>query len=243
MTINSFVKTTSSPSHASAFVGRQHELTLAMNCYEAAKHGCAHVLLLAGEPGIGKTRLLDEIAVRTAHGGAIVLRGGASEVEGMPPYLPFLEALGRYIRDAPLDRLREQVAAASPVLTSILPELVVRLGELTVPHPLPPEQARFRLYEAVGTFLQSIGLPHVLILLFDDLHWADTASLDLVCHLARRQSRAHVLLVGAYRDSELDRNAALTRTIAELSQRRMLTVVAIESLSFQEIEALVFHAL
>jgi len=214
-----------------------------MSHYEAAKGGHAHVVLLAGEPGIGKTRLLDEIALRTAQQGAIVLRGGASEAEGMPPYLPFLEALSSYIQDAPLDRLREQVAAASPVLTSILPELTVRLGDLAVPHSLPPEQARFRLYEAVGTFLQSIGLSHVLILLFDDLHWADTASLDLVCHLARRQSRAHLLVVGAYRDSELDGNAALTRTIAELSRRRMLTTVTVEPLSFQEIEALAFHAL
>src|SRR5713226_9432788 len=226
-----------------AIVGRQRELTLVMNRYEAAKHEHAHVLLLAGEPGIGKTRLLDEIALRIAHEGAVVLRGGTSEAEGMPQYLPFLEALGTYIQDAPLDRLREQVAVASPVLISILPELVVRLGELAVPHPLPPEQARFRLYEAVGTFLQSIGLPHVLILLFDDLHWADTASLDLLCHLARRQSHAHLLVVGAYRDSELDRNAAFIRTIAELSQRRMLTTVAIEPLSFQESEALALHLL
>src|SRR3989440_2094001 len=231
------------PSPPAPIIGRQRELSLVMNRYEAAKSGHAHVLLLAGEPGIGKTCLLDDIALRTARDGAVVLRGGASEAEGMPPYLPFLEALGRYVQDASLDQLHEQVAAASPVLASILPELVVRLGDLAVPRPLPPEQARFRLYEAVGTFLQSIGLPHVLVLLFDDLHWADTASLDLVCHLARRQSHAHVLLVGAYRDSELDRNAALTRTIAELSRRRMLTTVPIEPLSFQEIEALAFHAL
>src|SRR6266487_4230056 len=232
-----------SPPRASPFVGRHKELTRVMNCYAVARQGQAHVVLVAGEPGIGKTRLLDEIAARAAHDGAIALRGGASEAEGMPPYLPFLEALGRYIQDAPLDRLREQVAAALPVLTSILPELAVRLGELAALHPLPPEQARFRLYEAVGTFLQSIGLLQVLVLLFDDLHWADTASLDLVCHLARRQSRAHVLLVGAYRDSELDRNAALTRTIAELSRRRMLTTVAIEPLSCHEIESLAFHTL
>src|SRR6266566_5359175 len=119
----------SPPSPTAAIVGRQQELTLAMQHYEAARHGQAHALLLAGEPGIGKTRLLEEVALRTAHAGAIVLRGDASEAEGMPPYLPFLEALGRYIQDASPDQLREQVAADSPVLISILPELAVRLGD------------------------------------------------------------------------------------------------------------------
>jgi tetratricopeptide (TPR) repeat protein len=196
------------------------------------------VVLVAGAPGIGKTRLLNEIATRAAHDGAIVLCGGASEAEGMPPFLPFLEALGRYIQVTSVDQLREQVAVASPLLASILPELLTRLGDLPIPHPLPPEQARFRLYEAMGTFLQTISLSSVLVFIFDDLHWADTASLDLLCHVARRQSQAHVLIVGAYRDSELERNAALRRTIAELSRQRMLTEVTVKPLSSREIEAL-----
>ncbi|MFL5666811.1 MAG: AAA family ATPase [Ktedonobacteraceae bacterium] len=237
------VTAASSPLRAAPFVGRDEQLTCVMNCYAAARQGQAHVVLLAGEPGIGKTRLLDEIAVRAAHDGAIVLRGGASEAEGMPPYLPFLEALGPYIQEVCLDQLREQVTAASPLLASIFPELHTRLGDLPSPHPLPVEQARFRLYEAVGTFLQGIGRSQALVLLFDDLHWADAASFDLLCHIARRQSHAHLLIVGAYRASELDHNAALTRTITELSQRRMLVTVAIEPLSYQEIEALAFHSL
>src|SRR3989440_8563719 len=143
-----------------AIVGRQRELTLIMNQYEAAKHGQAHMVLLAGDPGIGKTRLLDEIARRTAQDGATILRGGASEVEGMPPYLPFVEALGRYIQATSLDLLRTQVAAAPQVLATLLPELITRLGELPASHPLPPEQARFRLYEAIGVFLKAIGAPH-----------------------------------------------------------------------------------
>src|SRR5690348_1284272 len=142
------VSTALSPPRASPLVGRQEELTRVMNCYAAARQGQAHVVLVAGEPGIGKTRLLDEIAARAAHDGAIVLRGGASEAEGMPPYLPFLEALGRYIQETSVDQLREQVTAASPLLASILPELLTRLGDLPVPHPFPPEQAPFRLYEA-----------------------------------------------------------------------------------------------
>src|SRR5215469_634822 len=83
------VTAASSPPRASYFVGRHEELARVTNCYAEARQGQAHVVLVAGEPGIGKTRLLDEIAVRAAHHGAIVLRGGASEAEGMPPYLPF----------------------------------------------------------------------------------------------------------------------------------------------------------
>src|SRR6266487_5811249 len=190
-------------SPSAAIVGRQRELTLVMNRYEAARHGQAHVVLLAGDPGIGKTRLLDEIARQAAQDGGTILRGGASEAEGMPPYLPFVEALGRYIQVTPLDQLRTHVAAAPQVLATLLPELITRLGELPASAPLPPEQARFRLYEAIGMFFQALGAPHALVLTLDDLQWADTASLDLLCHVARHQPNAHLLVVGAYRESEV----------------------------------------
>ena len=209
-----------SPSPTAPIVGRQRELQLAMSHYEAAKGGCARVVLVTGDPGIGKTRLLDEIARRTIRDGAIVLHGGASEAEGMPPYLPFLEAFGRHIQVTPLDQLRMQVAAAPQVLATLLPELITRLGDLPASPPLPPEQARFRLYEAIGAFLEVIGAPHALVLILDDLQWADTASLDLLCHLARYQSNAHLLVLGAYRESEIERNPVLARTLAELTRQR-----------------------
>ncbi len=214
-----------------AIVGRQRELTQAMNRYEAARHGQAHVLLLAGDPGIGKTRLLDEIARRAAQDGATILRGGASEAEGMPPYLPFVEALGRYIQATPLDLLRTHIAAAPQALATLLPELITRLGELPASAPWPPEQARFRLYEAVGMFLQAIGALHALVLTLDDLQWADSASLDLLRHVARHQQGAHLLVVGAYRESEVAHQSALARTLTELSRQRVLTSLTIGPLS------------
>ncbi len=215
-------------------VGRQRELLLVMSHYEAAKGGCARVVLVTGDPGIGKTRLLNEIVKRTARDGAVILQGSTSEAEGMPPYLPFVEALGRYIQATPLDQLSTHVAEAPAVLATLLPELITRLGDLPASAPLPPEQARFRLYEAIGMFLAAIGAPHALVLTLDDLQWADTASLDLLCHIACHQSNANLLVLGAYRESEVAHSVALARTLTELSRQRVLTTVTIGPLSAVE---------
>src|SRR5437660_6188783 len=149
----------------------------------------------------------------------------------MPPYLPFVEALGRYVQVTPLDQLRTHVAAAPQVLATLLPELITRLGELPTSVPLPPEQARFRLYEAIGMLLEAIGAPHALVLTLDDLQWADTASLDLMCHVARHQPNAHLLVMGAYRASEVAHSLALARTLTVLSRQRVLMTVPIVPLS------------
>ena len=222
------------PISNSQFVGRQRELNLIWNHYHAASNGNAHVVLVSGEPGIGKTRLLDEVGALATKDGAIVLRGGASEAEGMPPYLPFLEALGRHIRLTPLELLRTQIATAPQELATLLPELITRLGDLPTSPLLPPEQARFRLYEAIGAFLAVIAAPHAMVLILDDLQWADTASLDLLCHLTRHQSNAHLFVLGAYRGSEIERNPVFARTLAELTRQRMLATVAVGPLSVEE---------
>jgi predicted ATPase len=104
----------------------------------------------------------------------------------MPPYLPFLEALGQYIQMTAPDQLRDRVGPAASILVAILPELAVYLGELPDGYPLPAEQTRLRLFEAVGGFLATIAAPGGLLLVLDDLQWADAASLDLLCHIVRR---------------------------------------------------------
>jgi predicted ATPase/DNA-binding CsgD family transcriptional regulator len=227
-------------SPSAPIVGRQRELTLVMKQYEAVKKGHSRVVLLTGEPGMGKTRLLKDFSSQIAQNGAIVLRGNATESEGMPPFLPFLEALGRYIRVNPQDQLRSKVALVPQILASLLPELSVYFPDHLDSLPVPPEQARFRLYEAIGTFLEVISGQHVLVLILDDLHWADTASLDLMLHLAYYQSNRHLLILGAYRENEVDGNPALARTLAELSRQRVLTTVVVDPLSATEIGMLAF---
>ena len=169
-------------------IGREREHTLLWSHYQTAASGQTHVVLIEGPPGIGKTCLLDAMAAHARQQGVPVLHGGASEAEGMPPYLPFLEALGQHIRTATPNIVREQAGTMASVLATILPEFPLPLDELPVSYPLPAEQARLRLYEAVGIFLEAIAEPDALLLLLDDLQG-----------LIRRRSTCYVMLYATNR--------------------------------------------
>jgi DNA-binding CsgD family transcriptional regulator len=219
-------------------IGRQRELAALWHHFEVAVAGRTGVVLVAGEPGIGKTRLLDAVSARAARAGAVVLCGGASDAEGMPPYLPFLEAFGQHIRAVRPDELREQTGPLASILATILPELTLRLGALPASYPLPPDQARLRLYEAVDTFLAAIAAAQPLLLILDDLQWADPASLDVLCYVARHQPAARLLILGAYRDGEVEQNPALGRAIAELNRLRVLSTLSVGPLAADDVATL-----
>jgi DNA-binding CsgD family transcriptional regulator len=222
----------------STLIGRQREVLLLRDQLALARAGQLRVALLAGEPGIGKTWLMDIIAAQAVQEDVAVLRGGASEAEGMPPYLPFLEALGQHIHTTTPELLRQQSGALAAVLATILPELSFYLGDLVASYPLPPEQARMRLYEAIGSFLATIATPQSLVLILDDLQWLDIASLDLLCYIARRQPAARLLVLGAYREGEVEQNPAFQRAVAELNRLRVLSTIRLGSLTAADITAL-----
>ncbi len=156
----------------------------------------------------------------------------------MPPYLPYLEALGQHIQSASPDQLCAQAGPLAPVLGTIFPELTLRLGELSASYPLPAEQARLRLYEAVGTFLAAIAAAQPLLLMLDDLQWADSASVDLLSYVARHQPAARLLILGAHREGEAGHNVAFNRAVAELHRLRVLSAVTLDPLSADDIAAL-----
>jgi predicted ATPase len=220
--------------HIPLLAARETELHTLWRHLESSGGGGLRVVLISGEPGIGKTRLLQAVADR-AHANAMpVLRGGAVAAEGMPPYLPFLEALGHHIVQTDPDQLRSQIADTGPILAQLLPELPLRLGPQPVRYPLPDEQSRLRLYDAIGRLLSAIATPAPLLLLLDDLHWADPATLDLLAHLARQLGdgggATRILIVGAYRAGEIDHRTAFERVVVELNRLRRLTTLTLGAL-------------
>lgn len=219
------------------FIGRSRELATLQEQYSLASDGQARIALLAGEPGIGKTRLMLEFTGRASSQGATVLRGGASEAEGMPPYLPLLEALGHYIKSAPLDPLRAQLGDSAATLSAIFPEIAARLANIPSNYTLPLEQSRLRLYEAVGDLVRSIASTSPLVLLIDDLHWADSATVDLLTHIARHASEipTRLLLLGTYRPGDARNNPHLGRTLHEWSRLRLLVTLPVSPLPAAEI--------
>src|SRR5579872_186841 len=207
------LRRTMPPTVAHEFVGRQWELALLQRELDMAVSGQLRVLGVSGDPGIGKTRLLSQLSQVAIARGMTVLQGGASEAEGMPAYLPFLEALISFVRTADTSRLVECAGGEVAILSTVLPEIAQRLGPSTVPYQLPHDQARLRLFEALTSFLSAIAAPSGLLLILDDIHWGDPSTLDLLIHLARRQPAARILLAVAYRTAEARENPAVHRAL------------------------------
>ncbi|HLZ68813.1 MAG TPA: AAA family ATPase [Dehalococcoidia bacterium] len=226
------------PAQRSSLVGRSRERGALHQRLDAAAAGRGGVVLLAGEPGIGKTRLLTELAVEARGQGWDVLAGRAYEDEGLPPYLSFVEALRGHIRRTPPETLAAQLGDGAVDLARLLPELRGRLPEL-----LPPagEPDRYRLFEAVCDALLVIAhaAESGAVLLLDDLHWADKPTLLLLQHLARRAAEGRLLVVGAYRTTDLSRGHPLSDVLAELRRERLYERVPVNALDEADARALI----
>jgi DNA-binding CsgD family transcriptional regulator/tetratricopeptide (TPR) repeat protein len=230
------------PERGTPFVGRQHEVSVLLDHLTAAGRGDGGLVLVAGEPGIGKTRLLSELATRARATGWRVLLGRAYESEGMPPYLPFVEALRAYLLTCSLDELGPALGRGAAEVARLLPEVRDYLPELEAGAPLGPDAERYRLYESVADFLLNIARapahPALLICL-DDLHWADTPSLLLLRHVARRLAGSPLLIVGTFRTVELGRTHPLADTLAELRREGLSERLTLGALSQADTATLV----
>ena len=191
------------------FAGRWDELQRLVRRLDVARAGSGSLVFVVGESGIGKTRILEEFAAHARSQGARVLWSRCFEGELSRPFGPFAEALAHYAKESNAELLREEVGAFGGIVAKIVPELRERLPDLPEPVALAPEEERYRLLDAVAQVLWAVARHAPLVLLVDDLHWADGATLVLLRYLARFLSRHPVLLLGAYRDVEVDRSHPL----------------------------------
>jgi DNA-binding CsgD family transcriptional regulator len=227
-----------------AFVGRQVELTSLRLRMDETAVGRGGIVLVSGEPGVGKTRLLQELTKQSAGTKRRVFYGRAFDLDVMPPYLPIVEALREYIRSLPEEELRSQLGEGAADVALIVPALRKRLPDLAHFPASDPGDDRHRLFESVSAFLLNIARssPDGLLLILDDLHWADRPTLQFLVHLARSLADAPLLVVAAYRTVELDRAVSLTEALAELSREGVDARIVLGPLSHADITMLVEQA-
>ena len=213
------------------FVGRRREMAELTSTLEEALSGQGRLVMLVGEPGIGKTRTTQELASYAESRGAQVFWGRCYEDEGTPPYWPWVQTMRSYVQQASREQLTAEIGSGAAAIAEIVPEILGKLPGLETPPALDPEAARFHLFDSITTFLKNAAQNQPLMMVLDDLHWADRSSLLLLEFLARELGEARILLVGCYRDTDLSRQHILTETLAQLSREPVFRRQVLRGLS------------
>lgn len=220
-------------------IDREEELASLKTALESMLSGRGQIVLVDGEPGIGKTRLVDELLVYARLRGCLALVGRCYEQEVNVPYLPVAEALRAVIQAIHEDQLRRAVGPYASELVKLVPDLAQRVPGLVPSPPLEPDQERLRLYHNATRFLTELARTQPVVVAMDDLHWADAATLQLLSYLARNIRTERVLIVGTYRDVEVDRAHPLSSTLTEMTRERLYRRVLVRRLTPQHVGAMI----
>ncbi|MEZ4552301.1 MAG: protein kinase [Dehalococcoidia bacterium] len=202
-----------------AFVGRERELERLRAAVDEAFAGHGSVAMVVGEPGIGKTRTCLELETYARMRGGRVIWGRAHEAAGAPPYRPWVQAGDSYSRQFGLDGIADRLDAGDgPELSRIFPELRQQPNYVPPPDIGDADVAQFRLFEAYAHLLRAYAAETPLLVVLDDLHWADKPSLLLLRHVVPELARQRILILGNYRDTELSRTHPLSEVLAALNR-------------------------
>ena len=221
------------------FVGRQREMAELREALDDAMAGQGRSVMLAGEPGIGKTRTAQELGTYATDLGVKVLWGWCYEREGAPPYWPWIQPMRSYIQEKDSAELRSQMGTGASDIAQVVPELRQLLPELEPSPILEPEQARFRLFDSITNFLKNIAQSQPLMLVLEDLHWADHSSLMLWEFVSKEISNARLMLLGTYRDLEIGRRHPLSQALGSLIRESSFRRVQLGGLSKEDASRLV----
>ncbi|MDP9188218.1 MAG: protein kinase [Actinomycetota bacterium] len=202
------------------FVGRDVEIEQMREAVDSAQAGSGGVQLLVGEPGIGKTRAAEELATYARVHGARVYWGRCREDDGAPAYWPWVQAIRELVRDSDPVAMAWQMGASAADIAQLVPEVAERL-DVEPTGPSDSEEARFRLFDSITRFLVAASRDRPMVIVVDDLHWADEPSLLLLKYAAAEIASSGLLIVGTYRDVELGRQHPLARVLGELGGNRI----------------------
>jgi tetratricopeptide (TPR) repeat protein/transcriptional regulator with XRE-family HTH domain len=222
-----------------SLIGRRAELGTIQAGIEAVIEGSGRLLAVAGEPGVGKTRLSQEAMLACRERGFVVATGRCYEPHRSVPYYPFLEALSSLLVAAP-DPVHTQIPTRWPHMMRLLPEGPSGAQPAATASPQEEQQ---RLFWAVTGFLQAISETAPVALLLDDLHWADDASLELLQHLARHTRAHRVLLLGTYRDVEIGRQHPLGKALRDLERERLVERIPVRRLGNEDTATLIANSI
>jgi tetratricopeptide (TPR) repeat protein len=227
-------------------IDRAEEISLLKQAVDRAVRGEGGLVFLHGEAGIGKTRLTREVRVYARLRGMHVLYGRCPalfRMDGVPPYVLWKEVIKDYLETSTPEQLYKVVGFYSAEVAKLVPELRQKLVAIPQSFPISPEMEQNRLFEAVAQFITNISKETSLLVILDDLQWTDYTSLLLLHYLARGAYKSPLLLLGAYRSTDVDSKSPLSPVLTELNRERLLQSVSLKRMSQNEISEMIKHIL
>ncbi len=232
-------RTSTVPAPLAPLVDRDAERAMLHQLIGAAQGGRGRLALVAGEPGVGKSRLAAEIGDEAQARGMRMLIGHCVQMSGAPPYLPYVEIIEQAISNprSPL-ALREALGDVAAEIARIVPALRRVFPDLPPPIELPAELSRRYVWNSLSEFLGRAARGQPLLLVLEDLHWADDSTLLLTEYLAPLLPEMPVLVLGTYRDIEVDLQHPLARVIGQLGSRGLIEQLTLRRLSYDGLRAM-----
>ena len=192
--------------------------------------GHGYVALVGGEPGVGKTRLARELMRQARERGCLCLTGHCDDMAGAPPFAPFIEVMEQAVRIGP-QAVRTALGDVAPEIATIVPSLRRSFSNFAPSPELPPDQQRRLVFSAYVDYIRRATQQSPVVVLFDDLHWADEPTLQLLMHLAPHVASIRLFVVGTYRDVELDVTRPFAQTLESLFRQRLATRVTLRRMT------------
>jgi pilus assembly protein CpaF len=220
------------------FVGREQERLDIRMLLDRAMTGSGGMLFITGNPGIGASRLAAEAAVEAASKGWLVLSGRCMEQDGAP-YAPFREVLATAVAGGTSKSLQEAAGTNGPLLSQLVPSLRQKVRGMPAHGEVSADKLREQLFRAIFDFLTDVQAKRPLLIVLDDLQWADGATVLLLRNLAERVGGSHMVVIGTYWDSELDTARPFSSVLSRLLRRRRAQRITLGPLSDRDVERIV----